>query len=153
MDITYNKQSVYIQPCENTKLAVRIPYNRELLNAMRSIQHRKWDAEKKTWFIADRKEYLDLLLESAITLNYRVYIGSDNIFCNIDTDQHSITLSNLVKELTVRKYSRNTIKSYIRYNTELLAHSGKQPDIITQYEITSYQIFFPLRVRSHQILR
>jgi len=133
-----NISSVCIYPCENSKLAVKIPYNRVLLNAIRKIQHRKWDAGRKLWFIEDRKEYLDSVLEAAVSLNYRIFIGSDSVLTHIDKNQHTENLRKLFKELTVRKYSRNTVSSYMYYNTELLVHSGKHPDSITQGDITSF---------------
>lgn len=138
MNVSQYKLPVYIHPCENTGLAVKIPYDNGLLSAVRKIPRRKWDARKKLWFIENRKEYLDLILEAAISSNYRVYIGSDPSDAYTDRILYEHYLENLLREMTVRKYSVNTVKSYMYYNTELLIHTGKLPDSITQYDITSF---------------
>lgn len=138
MDISNNKPFICIHPYENTKLALHVPYNCKILNTIRKIPYRKWNAQSRIWLIADRKEYLDLILESALSQNFRIYIGSDAVLAQIDKNQHTENLRKLFKELTVRKYSRNTISSYMYYNTELLVHSRKHPDNITQDDITSF---------------
>jgi site-specific recombinase XerD len=47
-------------------------------------------------------------------------------------------LIDLAKIMTVRRYSRNTINSYIHYNSELLRKSGKSPEEIKQEDITEF---------------
>jgi site-specific recombinase XerD len=70
-------------------------------------------------------------LETVILLNFHAIIGRDNSF----PDEY---LSVLTRELVVRKYSQNTIKSYLRYNKNLLLYSGKNPEDITQDDITMF---------------
>jgi site-specific recombinase XerD len=132
------KHTVYIHPCDDVILAVRIPYDRVLYDAIQKIPYKIWDSHKMTWFIKDRKEYLDLILESALSRNYSIYIGQEAADDPPDRDLYSALLKNLAAELTVRKYSTNTIKCYMLYNTELLMHSRKEPGNITQDDITSF---------------
>jgi len=44
----------------------------------------------------------------------------------------------LQKELSIRKYSRRTIKSYMRYNRDFLLFSGKEPKNVNNEDIKKY---------------
>ena len=44
----------------------------------------------------------------------------------------------LQKELSIRKYSRRTIKSYMRYNRDFLLFSGKEPKSVNDEDIRKY---------------
>ncbi|MCU0849595.1 MAG: site-specific integrase [Spirochaetes bacterium] len=93
----------------------------------------------KTWHIPNRKEYLDIILGSAINLGAEVYIGDrDPIIYHAEAHQEKEYLMELRRELTVRKYSMNTIKSYVRCNRDLLKHAGKKPEEIKQDDITAF---------------
>jgi len=54
---------------------------------------------------------------------------------NIDPYFHLIPLE---KELKIRKYSRRTIKSYMRYNRDFLLFIGKKPEEVENEDIKKY---------------
>jgi len=146
-----NKNKIYIRSSSETTLAIKIPYDVNILPVIKNIPGRKWDHAAEVWHIPDRKEYFDAVLESALnSLNrrYQIFIGNPELFNRpedlLTPDQ---SLPDLRKELTIRKYSRSTIKSYIYYNLELLKHSNKTPGQIEQEDITSF-LFSAIREKS-----
>jgi len=56
---------------------------------------------------------------------------------NISIDPHFYLIP-LQKELSIRKYSRRTIKSYIRYNRDFLLFTNKNPEKIENEDIKKY---------------
>lgn len=132
------KDEIYIIPSEEKYLLISIPLNEKMLSVIRKIPERRWDARMKIWHIADNKKYLDEILITAVAMNYRIYIGPDAVNHSARDSLHFVNLSNLFKYMTIRNYSRNTIRSYIRYNSDLLKYTGKQPDNINQDDITSF---------------
>lgn len=129
-----NNTLIQIIPGHNSTLAVKIPYQPVLLSCIRSIPGRKWDSNEKTWYIPDLKESLDRILLAAIDTNSAVYIGKHDPFC-LPEEEHIYMLR---RTLTVRRYSLNTINSYIRYNRELLNFTGKNPDEIDNNDVTGF---------------
>lgn len=133
-----NSNEIHIIPSAEMNLALKFQYNPELLNVIRNIPNRRWDDQNRIWFIPDCKESFDRLIEAVISLNYRVYIGSDAVFKFREEEYLNQSLIDLSNELIIRKYSANTAKSYFAYNFELLKHAKKKPDSITQEDITLF---------------
>ncbi len=132
------KSKLHIFPYDSSTLAAKFCYNRELVSAIRSIEGRRWDYRSMIWYIPDRKENLDRLLETAISLRYNVFMGDDELLWTIEKNSPLKYLKDLERELVIRRYSENTAKSYTRYNAGLIEHSGKQPSLISQEDISSY---------------
>jgi len=130
---------MYIKSSSETALIVKFPYDTTLISLIKKIPGRKWDNLAGVWHIPDKKEYLDIMLEGALNRQYNVFIGELDLYpFYTEFNTRNEYLLDLYKELTVRKYSRNTIKSYLHYNSELLKHSKKIPEKIIQEDITSY---------------
>ena len=131
-----NTKAVRIKSAGTNRLAVEIPFNRGLFSLMKSIPEGKWDASQKTWYIPDRKEYFDSILLECINLSLPVYTcAGENPGA---AAPHYDILTDLAREMTIRKYSHNTIKSYVRYNRDLLAFTAKNPDDITHEDISAF---------------
>ncbi len=107
--------AVKIEPGRNNKIIIRIPYNQDLINNVKSIPRREWNPQGKYWEVP-YSEDLIAKLQSLFGENLVV----DPYFYLIP----------LQKELSIRKYSRRTIKSYIRINRDFLLFSGKKPEEI-----------------------
>ena len=107
--------AVKIEPGRNNKIIIRIPYNQDLINKVKSIPRREWNPQGKYWEVP-YSEDLIAKLQSLFGENLVV----DPYFYLIP----------LQKELSIRKYSRRTIKSYIRINRDFLLFSGKKPEEI-----------------------
>ncbi len=134
-----DKHTIHIKPSSNSAIEVKIPYDITLLPVIRNIPGRRWDSKAEIWHIPDKKEYFDAILEGALNRNYEIFIGELNTYHKQAQNRaEEDYLFNLRKELTVRKYSLRTIKSYLYYNSELLKHSAKTPEEIVQDDITSY---------------
>ncbi len=111
--------AVKIEPGRN-KVIIRVPFNRELIDKVKTIPGRKWNPEGKYWEIP----YKDDLMEKLQTL-----FGK-----NLDIDPY-FHLIPLEKELKIRKYSRRTIKSYMGYNRDFLLFIGKKPEEVENEDI------------------
>jgi len=133
-----NKNKICIKPCPGNNLSVRIPYDRTLFCLIKNIPAGRRDHAEGICYIPDKKEYFDSILEAALTQKYEVIIGEPERFNTSTPIIEDDTLINLRRELTIRKYSRSTIHSYMYYNSELLKHSGKIPEQIVQEDITFF---------------
>jgi hypothetical protein len=111
-----------IENVENNKIIIRIPYNEELIKKIKAIPGRRWNPEKKYWEIPHSEGIIPKLQN----------LFSENIFID------PYFLMPLQKELSIRKYSRRTIKSYMRYNRDFLLFLGKEPGKVDNEDIKKY---------------
>ena len=84
----------------NNKVTIRLPYDQELIRKIKTIPGRKWNAKQKYWEIPYSEGIISKLQN----------LFGENIFI-----APYFYLMPLQKELSIRKYSRRTIKSYMRY--------------------------------------
>ncbi|HQO39065.1 MAG TPA: tyrosine-type recombinase/integrase [Spirochaetota bacterium] len=138
-----NNILIQIIPGENGTLSVKIPFHPGLLACIRSIPGRRWNNDAKTWHIANLKESLDKILLAAIAAESSVYIGRHDPF-SLPEEDHIYLLR---RSLAVRRYSRNTIESYVRYNRELLLFTGKNADEIDQDDVAEF-IYHKIREKN-----
>jgi len=131
-----NRNKIQIKSAPGNNLTVKIPYDKTFVTLIRTIPGRKWNHNEELWYIPDKKENLDIILEGILYREFDIFLGETDIPVTGCTGSNP--LHDLLKELTVRKYSRTTVKSYIHYNSELLSHSNKNPDKIVQEDITSF---------------
>jgi len=115
--------AVKIKNIENNKIIIRVPYNQDLIKKIKTISGRRWNAEKKYW---------EIPYSEGIIAKLQNLFG-ENIF--IDP---YFFLMPLQKELSIRKYSGRTIKSYMRYNRNFLLFSGKEPGKVDNEDIKKY---------------
>jgi len=96
--------TVSITGHRNGFLAVTAPYDSALLNAIKSLPRRQWDAEEKVWLIPDTQEDSNLLLNALF----------DSKLFNDENRPSAIKLiQDTYKEaLESRHYSPRTIKAY-----------------------------------------
>ena len=115
--------AVKIEPGRNNKIIIRIPYNQDLINKVKSIPRREWNPKGKYWEVPYSEELIGKL---------QGLFGKNLI---VDPYFYLITLQ---KELSIRKYSRRTVKSYIRVNRDFLIFTGKKPKEIGNEDIKRY---------------
>ncbi len=133
-------------PAERGLFAVRLPYSMELINLIKNIEGRRWVPGRKVWVFPDQNDNLRSILESILNNpalpQLDIFIGDPDILklphkAGIDITVYD-ELEKLKKELTVRKYSSKTIKSYIHYTGELFRFSGKSGETITRDDVISF---------------
>ena len=115
--------AVKIEPGINNKIIIRIPYNQDLISKVKSIPRREWNPQGKYWEVPYSEDLIAKLQS----------LFGENLV--IDPYFYLIPLQ---KELSIRKYSRRTIKSYIRINRDFLLFSGKRPEEIENKDIKEY---------------
>jgi len=108
---------------KDNKVIIRVPYEQELIKKIKTISGRKWNSQGKYWEVP----YSDGLIAKLQNL-----FGEDLV---IDPYFYLIPLQ---RELSIRKYSRRTIKSYTRINRDFLLFSGKKPEEIKNKDIKKY---------------
>jgi site-specific recombinase XerD len=102
---------------------IQLPYNRELIKKVKTISGRRWNPKGKYWEVP-----YDENLISKLQALFRENLIIDPYFY----------LEPLQKELLIRKYSRRTVKSYMRYNRDFLIFVGKKPEEIENEDIKKY---------------
>ena len=101
----------------NNEVIIRIPYNQELINKVKTISGRKWNPKGRYWEVPSSENIISKL---------------QNLFGeNLVVDPYFYLIP-LQKELSIRKYSRRTIKSYMGYNRDFLLFTGKKPEEINR---------------------
>ncbi|MCD6448902.1 MAG: tyrosine-type recombinase/integrase, partial [Thermotogaceae bacterium] len=115
--------AVKIEPGRNNKIIFRIPYKQDLINKVKSIPRREWNPQGKYWEVPCSEDLIAKL--------QRLF-GKNLI---VDPYFYLITLQ---KELSIRKYSRRTIKSYMRINRNFLLFAGKKPEEIENEDVKKY---------------
>ncbi len=115
--------SVRIEPGRNNKVIVRLPYSQELIRKLKTISGRKWNPEGKYW---------EVPYDESLVPKLQALFGKNLI---IDPYFYLIPLQ---KELSIRRYSKRTIKAYMRYNRDLLLFVGKKPEEIENKDIKKY---------------
>ena len=115
--------AVKVEIAKNGKVIIRIPYNQGLIRKIKTISGRRWNPEEKYWEVP----YSDSLISKLQNL-----FGENLI---VDPDFYLIPLQ---EELSIRRYSRRTIKSYMRYNRHFLLFTGKKPKEVGNEDIKKY---------------
>ena len=115
--------AVKIEMGKNNKVIIRIPYNQELIRKVKRISGRIWNSEEKYW---------EIPYDESLISKIQALFGE-----NIVIDPY-FYLIQLQKELTIRKYSNSTLKSYIRINRDFLLFAGKQPEEIGNNDLKKY---------------
>ena len=115
--------AVKIEFGKNDKVIIRVPYNQELIKKVKMLSGRRWNPKGKYWEVPYSEDLMAKLKA----------LFSENLV--VDPYFYLIPLQ---KELFIRKYSRRTIKSYIRINRDFLLFSGKRPEEIENKDIKEY---------------
>lgn len=129
-DLKFQKTSAVIN--NENFIELSIPWDPELLAKVRSIPGRKWDKFRKLWLIPDNQLNQEMV-HSICDLSLPDIPEKNEIFYTMRSWQFY-----LIQEINIRKYSRNTLKSYLFYNCELLDYCGKKPENINQSDIRVY---------------
>jgi len=112
-----------LNPRKNRRIIIRIPYDQNLIKRVKTIPGRRWNPKGKYW---------EVPYEEGLITKLQSLFGE-----NLIVDPY-LYLIPLQKELSIRKYSRRTIRSYIRINRDFLLFAGKRPEEITNEDVKEY---------------
>ncbi len=115
--------AVKIRFGKNDKVIIRVPYNQEFMKKVKTISGRRWNSKEKYREVP----YSEDLITKLQSL-------SDE---NLVVDSY-FYLFPLQKEFSIRKYSRRTIKSYMKYNRDFLLFLCKKPKDIDDEDIKKF---------------
>ncbi len=105
-------------------IELSIPRAQSLLQKVRIIPGRKWDAGKKTWLIPDTPQ-ARLLIEQYFDVSIK------------NADENPVQAA-IGRETRIRGYSRKTKESYSRYNISMLEYLNKAPEEVNSQDIKNY---------------
>jgi integron integrase len=107
--------------------SVSIPVNPVLLSAVRSINGRQWDCQKKTWLIPDKQRNADFLLQA---------LHETGLFSVPDD---SVILERYRKSMETRHYSPRTREAYTQWLIRFIDfHGGIPPEGRTERHINGF---------------
>jgi len=127
------------------QIKISFPYNKELVNLVKSISGARWSASNKCWYIALNKNNLNKLinaLQPHTRIINQVSISTNNIPTNGYTfsETEKQQLNQFWKWLKTRRYSASTIKVYFGFVKNLIYHLNGKKNIqeITNSDIEHY---------------
>ena len=96
---------------DGERIKICFPYNPDCISKIKAIEGYRWHPEEKCWSVP----HFDGVIEKVLSIFSEEEVEIDP----------SLYFKNLRRELSSRKYSPKTIKTYIRFNEDLLKFAGK----------------------------
>ena len=135
--------SIRVSTGKPGELELTVPYNKEYISRVRSIQGRRWDMLEKIWLIPDCKESIEqlkvLFAEEELIIDKGV--NWDGIAARYKEGSYDQLLKTMKERLKLRGYSPKTIKSYTSHTRLFLEHSRKAIDQLTEEDINKYLLY------------
>lgn len=126
----------------SNKVSVRIPYNRRLIDAVRSVPGRVWDKEGKQWLLPDTRAAGEALLNALYETGLFSIAGEEQCTSIEECDENPQCLDEMVqtlsRELCYRRYSRKTVKIYTNQVLTFFRRTGISPDALERDDIVIY---------------
>ena len=133
MNLLVNRAELKII-AENKQLICSFNYNQEIIDIIKTIPNRKYDADKKVWILPDNQVSKNLI-ESKLSkianlkyINYRINNNDDNFSFPKDFLNH----------LERRRYSINTIKNYSHHLKNFIKFNQGEFEKIDNQSIIDY---------------
>lgn len=127
------------------RLAVRFPFNEDLIQAIRTVPGRAWDPQEKVWHIPDSPECRDALARAfsitAVAITEKPLRGIDgnrtqripvqqvpaddsDLFIDdtADEGERQLLLTRYRERIQAAHYSKRTIQAYVRWLERFLCH-------------------------------
>ncbi len=124
----------------NNKVINCLPHNQEFIRKVKTISGERRNSSGKYLGVPS----IESLIEKLRNL-FGESLGVDLYFYFL-----YFYLIPLQRELSIRKYSRRTIKSYIGYNRDFLLFAGKKPEEIKNEDIKKY-LYYMVRCKKVSI--
>ena len=134
--------TISIRPYDEKKISVQFAdrFTPAMLDAVRNIYGRKWDADKKIWFIPNTKEACDsLLLNLYATGLFNVEEDkSQKEIAENDDSFIKNEIGRLKNALAVRHYSEHTVKRYEKWVQDFIEKNRQTANHAGEKEINEY---------------
>jgi len=123
---------INIDKINDKELKVTFQYNSQLVNKIRKVDGRKWEANKKCWIVPYNSKCINELIKVFAnedinwgkSLNFSIIEDNDCKFPDI-----SSALEQLERQLTLKGYSWKTKKSYIGHVRRFLEFTYDKPEV------------------------
>ena len=122
--------NVEIKPFDDKSFSVGFPsgFNQNLLNAVKKVEGRIWNDEKKLWLVPNNQKSADKLLQNLYSLGI-FNIQSEQPASFEKTEKLEDELLKMKELLKVRHYSGKTVEAYCKWvNYFLKRYPGKESD-------------------------
>lgn len=136
--------SIWVRKGKQGQLELIFPYNKDYIKKIRGIRGRKWDAQNKKWLIPDSKDSIDqlfrLFTKDEVVVDKGIAAMDENPEINVNgANLHFMAM--MRDMLTLKGYSRKTIKSYMSHMGLFLKHCDKNADLVSEEDINRYLLF------------
>ncbi|MCQ2579200.1 MAG: phage integrase N-terminal SAM-like domain-containing protein [Treponemataceae bacterium] len=122
--------NVEIKPFDDKSFSVGFPsgFNQNLLNAVKKVESRIWNDEKKLWLVPNNQKSADKLLQNLYSLGIFNIQTEKSTACGEDrTSEYDLV--KMKELLKVRHYSEKTVEAYCKWvNYFLKRYPEKESD-------------------------
>lgn len=125
--------SIVIQPENNGRLRVVLPYTPQRVEKIKTIPGRRWHAEQKHWTVPATTG----VVERLVSLFAGDKVELDPAL-HRDWDTIERILTAVENELTLRRYSPRTHQAYLGHLRRFLNHFGRAAETLTGNELKAY---------------
>ncbi|MFQ6102591.1 MAG: tyrosine-type recombinase/integrase [Anaerolineae bacterium] len=124
---------IHIQPGDDGRLRVILPYAPERVEKIKTIPGRRWDAEQKCWTVPATTGMVERLV--SLFTGDRVRVDPT---LHRDWDTIKRILTAVENELTLRRYSPRTHEAYLGHLRRFLNHFGQAAETLSGDELREY---------------
>ena len=129
------------------RIAVFFKYDQRLIDRIKNIPDRKWDAKNKCWHIPYRDNYLDYLNkefkgEIKFIPCESLSIKNDHTVSETNNGNSVRIPKEYLETLKLKRYSKNTIKSYLNHFKHFLDYYHNiKPQEISEEQIRDFLLY------------
>ncbi|MDP7080504.1 MAG: phage integrase N-terminal SAM-like domain-containing protein [Candidatus Undinarchaeales archaeon] len=120
---------IRLQKTDDDRISLALPYDRDLIERIRTVTGRRWHQDEKVWTVPREAGMVECLQQLFADLAVEV----DPALMGVVGP-----LERMRRELVTRKYSRRTVKAYVRFNERLLEMVGKRPEDVDNEDVSRY---------------
>jgi len=126
---------------EDCRVKVFSPYNPLFVERIKAIEGRRWHPEGKYWSFPDLDSTLKKILK--VFEGEKIYVDPALIPSPLvgEDKGEGHNFEDLRRGLILRKYSYQTVKSYLYYNKDFLSFVDKLPTDIDENDIKNYLLY------------
>jgi len=133
---------VTLRPVEDGRIAVRFPYDRGMVERIKGVRGRRWDAVKRHWTVPNREGIVEQLVQLFNDQQVSVHPSlrqetADHREASGGEEGHPI-VEQIDQELALRGYSLQTRKSYCSHALRFVQWLGSDPRSASSAQLRLY---------------